>query len=310
MNKEDRNRKSRAAMDQGFKAVIHDSDILSWIIRNNVDEFMGRSIDEIKSCLKIGEDGRTVIGRDSEYDSPVHGKVVTDSIFDVRVPGTDDEVSIIINVEGQNDPNPGYPLGKRAEYYMARMVSSQKGVDFKNDEYGRLRKVYSIWCILRPRSDDRNTVVRYRMRPENIIGSPKNVFVLDTFNILVINIGGYDDSLPDALALPAVLFSQMDEKEREDVMKDRFNIILDDFLKEEVKNVITLDEDTYNHGYREGKAEGKAEGMVEGAFNNAIDTAVRLVNERGWSLEDALSFVDVPGEMRDDLESEIRRRLK
>ena len=53
------------ALDQGFKTVIHDSDVLSWLLRSNLEEFKGRSIDEIKACLNIGEDGRTVIGRES-----------------------------------------------------------------------------------------------------------------------------------------------------------------------------------------------------------------------------------------------------
>ena len=51
----------RFSLDQQFKELIHNSDVLSWILRGNVDELKGRSIEEIKSCLTLGEDGRTVI---------------------------------------------------------------------------------------------------------------------------------------------------------------------------------------------------------------------------------------------------------
>ena len=93
-------------MDQGFKAIIHNSDILSWLIRINVDELKGKSIDEIKSCLKIGKDGRAVIGRENEIDSPKNGKIVTDSVFDIKVPGTDREISIIVNIKARTTRTP------------------------------------------------------------------------------------------------------------------------------------------------------------------------------------------------------------
>ena len=64
----EKDKRRLTALDQGFKAVVHDSDVLSWLIRTNVDEFADKSIDEIKSCLKIGEDGHTVIGNKTEFD--------------------------------------------------------------------------------------------------------------------------------------------------------------------------------------------------------------------------------------------------
>lgn len=129
--------------DQSFKIAVHNSDILSWFIRCNVDEFKEMSIEQIKSCLDIGSDGRTVIAKENELFSE-EGKIVADSIFDVKVPGTDDRIKVIVNLEAQNDPHPPYPLEKRAEYYMARLVSSQKGSKFTNDNYKDLCKVYSI----------------------------------------------------------------------------------------------------------------------------------------------------------------------
>ena len=49
-------------------------------------------------------------------------------------------MEIIVNVEAQNKYNPGYPLIKRGVYYVSRMISAQNGVDFKNGEYGKLKK--------------------------------------------------------------------------------------------------------------------------------------------------------------------------
>lgn len=54
-------------------------------------------------------------------------------------------IRLIINVEAQTAFNPGYPLTKRAIYYCSRMISAQHGPIFTNSEYGKIRKVYSIW---------------------------------------------------------------------------------------------------------------------------------------------------------------------
>ena len=299
----DRNREERlTALDQGFKTIVHDSDVLSWLIRSNVDEFKDKTIEEIKSCLNIGEDGRTVIGRENEYDSPVNGRIVTDSIFDVKVPGTDEEVSVIVNLEEQYDPNPGYPLEKRAEYYMARLVSSQKGVVFSNDDYGRLRKVYSIWIILDPKSENRNTVTRYSMAGHSVAGDPKRKMpLLETFNIVFINVGRYDSSLPDVTAFPAVLFSRMSIDERQELMSEKFNISLNDAMNREVDNMASMGEDAFNYGFREG--------VKEGIKKEKIDMIVRLIKMNGNTMNEAMSIVDVPENMAEEIEKEVRKRL-
>ena len=301
MQSDERYRRRITALDQGFKTVVHDSDVLSWLLRSNLEEFRGRSIEEIKSCLNIGEDGRTVIGRETEFDSPEHGKILTDSVFDVRIPGTDEEVSVILNIECQSDPDPGYPIEKRAEYYMARLVSSQKGTVFANDDYGRLRRVYSIWYIIRPRAFCRNTVVRYRMESRVMDGVQFDPPRMDTFNIIMVNVGRYDSSIPDDSAFPAILLSEMSMDERQELMENKFNIRLDDSLKQEVDSMASLGEDTYRHGVRVGKAEGRTD--------EKADTIIRLVKEEGWSLEKAMEFAKVTDNIRSAVEERVRSGL-
>lgn len=36
-------------------------------------------------------------------------------------------------------------LTRRGIYYAARLITSQKGTVFKNDDYNAIKKVYSIW---------------------------------------------------------------------------------------------------------------------------------------------------------------------
>ena len=79
-------------------------------------------------------------------------------------------IRLIINVEAQTKFKPGYPLTKRAIYYCSRMISAQHGPIFTKSEYGKIRKVYSIWICTQPSDGFENTLTRYSIKPEQLIG--------------------------------------------------------------------------------------------------------------------------------------------
>ena len=72
--------------DTSFKATLHDSDVLSCILQGSLDEFRDVPIEKIKRCLKLEDDGQTVVGRETEIYSTKGDKIVTDSVFDVKIP--------------------------------------------------------------------------------------------------------------------------------------------------------------------------------------------------------------------------------
>ncbi|MBO5547768.1 MAG: hypothetical protein J5920_03300, partial [Candidatus Methanomethylophilaceae archaeon] len=86
-----------------------------------------------------------------------------DSLFDITLPDNE-KVKLILNVEGQADPNPGYSLVDRALFYASSIIADQRGKDFSGDHYEDLKKVYSVWCVLQPRDKDRNSIIRYRVQ--------------------------------------------------------------------------------------------------------------------------------------------------
>jgi len=306
----DRGRET-TTLDQCFKNIVHNADILACLLRTAVDEFSDCTIDRIKTCLELEPDGRTVRGRENEYFSLKHGSIITDSVFEATVPGTDDKVAVLVNVEGQYEPAPNYPLEKRAEYYMARLVSSQKGIDMEGSDYGNLRKTYSIWCVLNPRAEERNKVVRYMMKGEILSGDDGWEFPeMDTFNIVMINVGGYSEGLPDISAFPAVLFSRMGPFERQNLLKNRFKIDLDDNILEEVNRMPTLSEDAINGRYWKGRIEGRIEGREEGLIEATVKFTIYLVNEKGLSLDEAISISPISDSDRSTVEAEVRKELQ
>ena len=77
--------------------------------------------------------------------------------------------------------------------------------------------------------------------------------------------------------------------------------------------MFSLGEDTYRHGLRVGREEGRAEGIAEGRANGIAETKadfiIRLVRDRGWSLEGAFSFEEVPENLRETVDKMVREGL-
>lgn len=284
--------RSRNNSDLDFKTIVHKPTILSWILHECVDEFKDSSIDEIKSGLVLANDGKQVIGRDTELFLQGIGKVRLDSVFDIIVPGTDEKVSVIIGIEGQNDTPSDYPVSKRAEYYLAMMVASQKGRDFTNQHYEKIRKTYTIWCMMEPLSGNRNTIVKYGMVPKTIIGKPESVPELDTMNVIFINLGGsYYDRCPSRMKFISTLFSTgIPEERRKELIINKFKVPQDEYPDEELRNMGFIEEDSKRRYTREA----------------TVEHVRTLMAKLDISVEEALDLLDVSDSMRPS----IIRRIK
>ena len=79
-------------------------------------------------------------------------------------------VRFTVNIEIQKDETPGYPLICRAIYYLARLISRQKGTAFVKDHYEKLHKVYSIWICTDTAKKRRNTIIEYSMDRHMLYG--------------------------------------------------------------------------------------------------------------------------------------------
>ena len=132
-------------------------------------------------------------GADSEDNSITEGTVRYDIKYKATVPSTKQTVQLIINIEAQNKYHPDYPLLKRAVYYCGRLISAQKGAEFTGSHYGKLKKVYSVWICIKPPERKQNTITRYRLREENLVGTVKAKREhYDLLTIVMVNLGSRD----------------------------------------------------------------------------------------------------------------------
>lgn len=138
-----------AGYDTACKRVLSEKAILARIMKACLIEYQDCDVNDIAvkyiegqpqvSALPVlpDESGTIISGMDTEDKSVHEGTITYDIRFRAIVPGSDEQIGLIVNVEAQNDFYPGYPLIKRGIYYCCRMshqtlepVAAQRIADF------------------------------------------------------------------------------------------------------------------------------------------------------------------------------------
>ena len=195
-------------------------------------------------------------------------------------------IRLIINVEAQTKFKPGYPLTKRAIYYCSRMISAQHGPIFKKSEYGKIRKVYSIWICTQPSDGFENTLTRYSIKPEQLIGeAQEETENYDLMSVVMICLGkpGTENHRGILKFMEVLLSSTRSGSEKKKILEEEFGVAMSEELEREVLEVCNL-----SQGVRaEGREEGRQEGRIEGIGIGEIRMLVQLVREGDLPLERA-----------------------
>lgn len=129
-------------------SLLTDKHILAYILQGVVDECKHQTREEIIQCLvdepeihainvHPGETPERVQEDRNEDIVPNEGKTVYDIRFHYMAPNSNasEKIKLLINLEAQNKFHPGYDLVTRAIYYGARMISSQRNVEFRDNNY-------------------------------------------------------------------------------------------------------------------------------------------------------------------------------
>ena len=213
--------------DAAVKRILTKKYVLAHIPKGCTEEFSDCSIEEIveKHLTFDPIYGETTVDEDetnaelaakvtsSEHATTSEGKVVFDTRFEVLAPNTKRPIGLIINIEGQRQSKLRYPLTKRALYYCSRLISSQKGRNFKHDHYDNLQKVYSIWICTNPKRKNCGTIQRYSIAKEDLYGNvvvPKREYDLMVF--MIVNVGNSKSpNYNGLLKMLSLLFCHHDE---------------------------------------------------------------------------------------------------
>ena len=270
------------------------------IMKSCLEEYRGSEISEIASKYIEGETqiseaavhpdeeagSLQIRGLNTEDSTINEGTVTYDIRFRAIVPGTGERISLIINVEAQNDFYPGYPIVKRNLYYCCRLVSSQYGTEFTNSHYEKIKKVYSIFICMNPPNYRKNTINQYSIQEESLIGEfGDNVEYYDLLTGIIICLGDADDERSGILKLLEVLLSsERSTKEKKKILQEDFGIKMTQELESEVSEMCNL-----------------SEGVEQKGIAKGIITSIRnLMESMGWSIEQAMDALQIPMEERND----------
>ena len=271
---------SRMQYDRACKRLLSEKSILAHIMHECLDEFREVSPTEIaeryiEGTPQVGEvplhddtlSAGRVRGLNSEDTSLSEGTIWYDIRFQAIVPGTDETIGMIVNVEAQNEFRPGYSLLQRAMYYCARMISSQYGRVFSGSHYERLQKVCSIWICPNPPARFRNTITRYSMAEEHLVGTAKSKETeYDLVEIVLACPDGDRQKKGDGiLRLLGTLFaSDEDAETRKAIIGEEFGIPMTEQLSGEVNEMLDFSKGVLEKGLQKGFEQGLAQGMEQG----------------------------------------------
>ena len=74
------------------------------------------------------------------------------------------------------------------------MISRQSNRDFIDSHYEKIKKVYSIWVCLNSPESRKNTISRYRMTEESLVGDVKEPTAnYDLLSVVMICLGGPEE---------------------------------------------------------------------------------------------------------------------
>ena len=282
-----------AGYDAACKRVLSEKAILARIMKSCLEEYKDCDVGDIAEKYIEGQpqvsavpvlpdEGGTVIsGMDTEDKSVREGTVTYDIRFRAIVPGSEEEISLIINVEAQNDFYPGYPLVRRGIYYCCRMISSQHGREFIGSHYEKIKKVYSIWICMNPPKSRRNTITRYRLVEERLVGeAAESVRNYDLLSIVMLCLGGPDGENYDGVLrmLDVLLSHETSEAEKRRILRDDYDIQMTQTMEREVSVMCNL-----SRGVEE-------KGVVKGI----LASIKNLVKNMGVSVEQAMSVLEIP----------------
>ena len=203
---------------------------------------------------KDKEKGQRVTGLNTENMEINEGIIRFDIIFYVRL--KDGTAQIIVNIEMQKNLPNEYKLLNSADFYVCRLVSSQKERDFANTNYDNIKQVYSIWICANMKE---NCMKYIHLAGENILGSDCWEGGMNLLNIVMI---GLSDELPEHdekyelhRLLGALLSSKLDVQKKLNIISNEYEVPIEKNIRKEVDSMCNLGQGIREQGRREGAAE-------------------------------------------------------
>nr|WP_325178561.1 hypothetical protein [uncultured Oscillibacter sp.] len=183
--------------------------------------------------------------------------------------------------------------GEYTIYYCSRMISSPYGREFTGSHYEKLKKVYSIWICMNPPRRRENTITRYRLTEEHLVGQAvEPVQNYNLLSIVMLCLGGPDGENYDGVLrmLDVLLSHETSEAEKRRILQDDYDIQMTRTLENEVSAMCNLSKSVMEKSWKKDMEKGLAKGVEQGILSSIRS----LMETMGWTLDQAMTALKVP----------------
>lgn len=163
----------------------------------------------------------------------------------------------------------GYHLENRIVFYLARMISAQKQIEFFHSDFDNLKKVRSIWiCMDSEETED--SIEEICFDRKTVFGNKRNSYHTDLMKGIIVNIRGEAESSPGKaikkfqnvlIAMLEELVSRKDASEKKRILEEEYGM--------------TMTAELVREYYRTGKKGGKNRGRKRGK-KEALERMIRV----------------------------------
>ncbi len=307
----------KARYDKNVKEILSDIQILARIVKYTVTEVKDLSIDEIMQCIdrdsiKVGvvpiQPGLTNLEKiesvQTEDAVPNEGYITYDIRFMLII--AESSLEIIINVEAQQSTDFSklkYHIESRIVFYLARLISSQKGVNFAKSEYDNIKKVYSIWICM-DTDDGEESISRISLTSDTIFGKKYDFPKLDKMCGIVIRIRNNDNVAESQNKLIAMLedvLSSEDSDTKKRKLEEKYDMKITTELEGRFNSMCNLSNVVEEKGIKKGIEQGIEKGIQQGiekGIEQGIEKGIEQGIEKGIrGLVDTLKELGIPKEV-------------
>ena len=291
--------KRSAAYDNLAKRFLARKSILARILKYVVPEFAHSSFDDIEKKFIEGEpiyninkspldDTLDIKGKYTESNSPSEGLVTFDIIFDAISPNTSDPIKLIINIEPQKSTQHlNYKIMKRAVYYVARLISSQKEKEFHNDNYNGLKKVYSIWICMDVQNYRADSIQYYHLTEDIVHGTfSDDIKNYDLISIIILNLGKNKTSHVLLNLLHLIFMDLKSSTEKEHILRNTYHLDITNNMREDMTKMDGIIEPLLNIGIEKAVEESKKNTLIENIRN--------MMKKLHLSAQQAMDILEIP----------------
>ena len=283
--------KNEETLDTLFKRSLSNKVFLALFMNECIDEYKDEDLntiihDYIENHIQVGEKEvlPKISGTDKEKTDD-NKKTTYDINFYARLPKQKNKIGIIINVEAQAKHKDKYHMMNRAHFYNARNISSQFNVLFKDDNYDGLRKVVSVWLILKPPVIMQDAINAYKMCEYQLFGNAhENEELINKNEIIMVYLSRKESVNEFIQTFNDLRDRKLDMNKLKTQLKEEYNYEFDDKTEREVNQMCNFSQYV--------KEEGRLEGKIEGKIEERLNSLRKIMKKYNLTLKDAMNDLE------------------